>query len=118
MKIEKLCSCTVKGSKDYNRIEEMEKFLQVLSDRTRLKILCLLKNDELNVKNIYHQLGIKQTLASHHLTQLKKLKLLKERKSGASTFYSIDSKKFEKHCKTLGEMIELDLMSKNCCSDK
>lgn len=110
-----LCRCTVKGSAEYRRIDEMEKFMQVLSDRTRLKILCLLKSDELNVKSIYEEIGIKQTLASHHITQMKKLGLLKERKSGTSSLYSINPAKFEKYCDIMREMVQFDPKNKKCC---
>lgn len=110
-----LCQCTVKGSRDYKRINKMEKFMQVLSDGTRLRILCLLKDNELNVKNIYEEIEIKQTLASHHLTQIKKLGLLKERKSGTSTLYSIDKIKFQRYCDVMKEMINLEFEDKPCC---
>ncbi|EKE25927.1 MAG: hypothetical protein ACD_5C00002G0001 [uncultured bacterium] len=116
MKVKKpLCQCTVKGSTDYKRIDEMEKFMHILSDRTRLRILCLLKDNELNVKNIYEEIGVKQTLVSHHLTQMKKLGLLKERKGGTSTFYIIRREKFKKYCDIMKEMISLESKSKKCC---
>lgn len=103
-----LCQCTVRGSVEYTRINKTEKFMQVLSDKTRLKILCLLKDNELNVKNIHEEIGVKQTLASHHLTQIKKLGLLKTRSRGTSTLYSIDKKKFSTYCDLIKDMINLN----------
>lgn len=110
-----LCRCTIKNSKEYKRINDMEKFMKVLSDRTRLRILCLLKNNELNVKSIHEEIGIGQTLASHHLTQIKKLGLLKSRSYGTSTMYSIDKKKIETYCNLMKEMVDYDLKDGKCC---
>lgn len=93
----------------------MEKFMHVLADKTRLRIICLLRCNELNVKTIHEEIGIIQTLASHHLAQMKKLGLLKERKLGTSTMYSLDSKKFDKYCNIMKEMVDYDLSDgKNC----
>lgn len=93
----------------------MEKFMRILSDKTRLRILCLLKDNDLNVKSIYEEIGIKQTLASHHLAQIKKLGLLRVQKKGTSTIYSIDKERFAKYCDSMRIMIKLDFENRKCC---
>ncbi len=64
------------------------RFFSVLSDPSRLKILKLLKEEELCVCMIAEILRLEQTLISHHLTKLKYLNIINERREGKWIFYS------------------------------
>ena len=71
----------------------MEKLLYIfkaLSDETRLRILKLIEKGELCVCDLVAALGISQPRASFHLGVLKEAGLIKDRKSGKWTRYSID----------------------------
>jgi ArsR family transcriptional regulator len=62
-----------------------------LSDRSRLRILCLLgEHGELNVTTIGEHLGQSQPAVSHHLNQLKKTGLIARRRDGKFNFYRLD----------------------------
>jgi len=71
----------------------MEEFIRVfraLSDRTRLRILCILVRRECCVFEVMLALRISQPRASRHLGVLKVAGFLKSRQKGSRVFYSLD----------------------------
>jgi len=61
-----------------------------LADRTRLRILQALADDEeLCVCDVAHVLGMSVSVASHHLRKLRDLRLLKYRNDGKMAYYSL-----------------------------
>lgn len=63
-------------------------FLKILSDETRLKVLVMLLKREMCVCEIMEELGLSQSLVSHHLRLLRKSGLVKDEKDGKWVFYS------------------------------
>lgn len=74
------------------KIRQTAELLKVIAEENRLKILCLLKDGERCVCDIWQDLGIPQNLASHHLNVLKTKGLINSRKEGFWVFYSINRK--------------------------
>jgi len=72
-----------------NSLHEMSEILKAISDPLRLKILYLLKNGELCGCHIDSALDKPQSTISHHLTILKKSKLVNWRKEGTWTHFSL-----------------------------
>ena len=73
-------------------LEDMRATFAALADRTRLKILYALKdNEELCVCDVAHVIALSVSTASHHLRKLRDLKLLKYRNDGKMAYYSIRS---------------------------
>ena len=68
--------------------EEQAKFVSVLLEPQRIKILRLLRGGELCVCNIEHALGIPQNLVSHHLRVLREAGLVSARREGQFVHYS------------------------------
>lgn len=68
-------------------------FLKIIAEENRLKILCILLNNEECVCDIVKYLSIPQNLTSHHLKVLKDFGLITSRKEGLNVFYSINKKK-------------------------
>jgi DNA-binding transcriptional ArsR family regulator/precorrin-6B methylase 2 len=62
--------------------------LKALSDETRLRILRLLDDEELNVNEIREVLGMSQSRISHHLAVLREAGLIRDRREGTWVFYS------------------------------
>lgn len=62
---------------------------KALSDETRLKILKLLENGELCVCDLVYAFNTVQPKISFHLSILKEAGLLKDRKEGKWSYYSI-----------------------------
>jgi DNA-binding transcriptional ArsR family regulator len=74
----------------YNIIESMAQFFGFLSDPTRLKIVFVLKNDELCVHEISEAIGLSISAVSHQLRLLKTAKMVKNRRFGKMVLYALD----------------------------
>lgn len=70
--------------------------LKVISEDNRLKILCLLKDGERCVCEIYENLNLSQNLASSHLRILKDYGLIDVRQEWKRNYYFINKKTFKK----------------------
>src|SRR3954471_16255958 len=67
----------------------MVKILRAAADPTRLRILLLLKAEELSVAELQEILVMGQSTISTHLSQLKQAGLVEDRRTGKSSFYSL-----------------------------
>jgi len=61
-----------------------------LSDPTRLRIISVLLEGEMNVGEIAAQLAMTESAVSHQLRGLRQMKLLCTRKEGRQVFYALD----------------------------
>jgi DNA-binding transcriptional ArsR family regulator len=69
---------------------------QALGDSSRVQIVWLLSRGEHSVGSIARQLEMSQPAVSHHLRTLRYLKLVKIRREGRTTFYSLDDLHIER----------------------
>ena len=76
---------------------DLAKFLRIIGDNNRLKILCLLKDEELYVDELSCNLGLAQNLISSHLKILNSFNLLKIRKVGKKNYYHTNREVFKKY---------------------
>jgi ubiquinone/menaquinone biosynthesis C-methylase UbiE len=65
------------------------KILRVLADPNRLRILLLLRSEELSVAELQEILVMGQSTISTHLAQLKQADLVEDRKTGKSSLYRL-----------------------------
>jgi ArsR family transcriptional regulator len=65
--------------------------LKALADETRLRILHLLQQGELSVSDLMEVLNLGQSRTSTHLTLLKEVELVSDRRAGRHNFYSLKS---------------------------
>jgi ArsR family transcriptional regulator len=65
------------------------KILRVLADPNRLRILLLLGSEELSVAELQEILAMGQSTISTHLSQLKLVKLVQDRRTGKSSLYRL-----------------------------
>jgi ubiquinone/menaquinone biosynthesis C-methylase UbiE/DNA-binding transcriptional ArsR family regulator len=65
------------------------KTLRVLADPNRLRILLLLKGEELSVAELQEILAMGQSTISTHLSQLKQAELVEDRRTGKSNLYRL-----------------------------
>lgn len=63
---------------------------KILSDDTRIKIICALVNNELCVCDICEVVGLGQSAISHQLRVLRAANLVKYRRDGKLVYYSLD----------------------------
>jgi ArsR family transcriptional regulator, arsenate/arsenite/antimonite-responsive transcriptional repressor len=67
----------------------IDKVFRAFADRTRLRILSLLRDGELCVSDLITILKVPQAKASHHLNYLRRAGLVQVRKSGLWCFYRL-----------------------------
>ncbi len=65
------------------------KTLRVLAESNRLRILLLLKSEELSVAELQEILAMGQSTISTHLSQLKQAELVEDRRIGKSSLYRL-----------------------------
>lgn len=98
----------LKCCKNKESISELKKdidFLKIISEHNRLKILCILREDEQCVCEIWECLKLPQNLTSHHLKVLKNFGLISSKKEGLRVYYKINKKVLEKYLKSLNRFI-------------
>jgi ArsR family transcriptional regulator len=61
-----------------------------LSDPTRLRIISVLLEGEMNVGEIAAQLAMTESAVSHQLRGLRQMRLVHSRKDGRQVFYALD----------------------------
>ena len=66
------------------------KSLRALSDPLRLRLVLLLRREELSVAEIQEALGMGQSRISTHLAQLKQAGLVEDRRSGKNILYRLE----------------------------
>ena len=65
------------------------KTLRVVADPNRLRILLLLRDEDLSVAELQEVLVMGQSTISTHLSQLKQARLVEDRRTGKSSLYSL-----------------------------
>ena len=75
----------------------VDAMFRAFSDRTRLRILHLLRGGELCVCDLVRVLGLSQPKVSRHLAYLRKSRLVVARKQGLWMYYSLAPAKTEFH---------------------
>ncbi len=70
-------------------IQPLADVFKVLGDPTRLRILRVLMNQEVCVRDIADELGMGQSAVSHQLRILRDARLVQFRRDGKSVYYSL-----------------------------
>jgi len=71
-------------------LDQLTGLFQLLSDKTRLKILLLLSDGERNVTSLCDDLTLPQPTVSHHLGLLRNSNLIANRRQGKQVFYALN----------------------------
>ena len=70
-------------------IDQLEELFKALADKTRLRILALLANNEVCVCHIHDSLGLPQPTVSRHLAYLRRAGLVATRREGVWMHYAL-----------------------------
>ena len=70
-------------------IDGLEDAFKALADRTRLRILALLGNNEVCVCHLHDSLGLPQPTVSRHLAYLRRIGLVNARRDGVWMHYLV-----------------------------
>jgi DNA-binding transcriptional ArsR family regulator len=94
-----ICDCRIihgekiskarKGALSEEVIENLCQTFKALGDRSRLKILWALENQEMCVCDLAALLGITESAVSHQLRLLRTLRLVKNRRAGTILYYRL-----------------------------
>ena len=79
------------------------KSLKLLADETRLRLLLLLRQEELSVAELQEILGMGQSRISAHLAQLRAAGLVRDRRAGKHVYYNLEPAPFAGH---LGSLLD------------
>jgi ArsR family transcriptional regulator, arsenate/arsenite/antimonite-responsive transcriptional repressor len=77
------------ATKNRAAVDELERVCKALADKTRLRILGLLGDDEVCVCHIHDSLGLPQPTVSRHLAYLRRSGLVAARRDGVWMHYQI-----------------------------
>jgi ArsR family transcriptional regulator, arsenate/arsenite/antimonite-responsive transcriptional repressor len=77
------------ASKPRAAVDELEHLFKALADKTRLRILALLGNNEVCVCHIHDSLGLPQPTVSRPLAYLRKSGLVASRRDGVWMHYQL-----------------------------
>lgn len=91
--------------KSVANLSQTVEFLKIISEENRLKILCLLREEEKCVCDIWQYLDLTQNLTSHHLKVLKDFGLVSSRREGLKVIYSINKRVIKKYSKLLNNYL-------------
>lgn len=71
-------------------IDSLSGFYKMLSDSTRCKIICALKESEMCVCDIAYLLNMTKSAVSHQLSKMRESGVVKCRREGKEIYYSLD----------------------------
>ena len=86
-------------------IGKLSDVFKVFGDGTRIRILWVLFDKEVCVFDIAGAVGMTQSAVSHQLRVLKQARLIKARRDGKNTFYSLD----DEHVKRIIEQVMIHI---------
>ncbi len=77
--------------------KDLAEFFKALADDSRIKIVALLlKNGEMNQKDLLEYFDLSQPTFSYHMKELTNSKIVKIRKAGTAHYYSVNISVFPK----------------------
>ena len=87
---------TLKNMLDEDTFNKLAEFFKIVGDTTRVKILFALDQNEMCVCDIANVLGMSKSSISHQLGTLRRMGIVKCRKSGKEVFYMLDDEHVQK----------------------
>ena len=85
-------SCCQSCTPESKNVSSLAKLLKIVSEESRLKILCILHQEKHCVCEIEKQVDLSQSLISHHLKDLKEIGVVTDKKQGMYVYYSLSPK--------------------------
>ncbi len=81
--------CCSKKSTESKRVVSLSSLLKIVSEESRLKLLCILNSNRHCVCELMEHVDMSQSLISHHLKDLKDAGVVENKKEGLKVYYSL-----------------------------
>lgn len=85
-------SCCSSKSAESKEIATLSSLLKIVSEESRLKLLCILRKGKHCVCELIEHVDLSQSLISHHLKDLKVAGIVMDEKKGLRVYYSLTKK--------------------------
>ena len=85
-------SCCSSKSIESKQVSSLSSLLRMISEESRLRILCILRRGSHCVCEIIEHVNLSQSLISHHLKDLKEAGIVADEKKGLRVYYSLTKK--------------------------
>ena len=85
-------SCCVNSSKEAKDVSSLSNLLKIVSEESRLKLLCILRQGEHCVCELTEHGKLSQSLISHHLKDLKQAGIVMDEKRKLRVYYKLTEK--------------------------
>jgi ArsR family transcriptional regulator len=69
---------------------QVAELFSALGDTSRIRIIALLSEAEMNVGQLAERIDLSQSAVSHHLRHLRQMRLVRTRKDGRHVYYHLD----------------------------
>lgn len=69
---------------------QVAELFSALGDTSRIRIIALLSESDMNVGQMVECIGLSQSAVSHHLRHLRQMRLVRTRKDGRHVYYHLD----------------------------
>lgn len=70
------------------RVSELADLFSLMGDPSRLRIIIVCLHEQISVSDIAEQLGLSQSLVSHHLRLLRAARMVRSERRGKQIFYT------------------------------
>jgi DNA-binding transcriptional ArsR family regulator len=77
---------------DEHSAAHVAELFRAFSDTSRVRIMSVLVDGEMNVSSLADTVGISQSAISHHLRGLRQMRLVNSRKEAKEVYYYVDDK--------------------------
>ena len=78
------------GALDHRTAGHVAELFRAFSDPSRVRLISLLADREMNVGALAKAVGISESAVSHHLRGLRQMRLVRPRKEGRQVYYHLD----------------------------
>lgn len=85
-------NCCSPSSSESKQVLALSILLKLVSEKSRLKLLCILRRGEHCVCEMMEHIDLSQSLISHHLKDLKDADVVTYEKRGLRVYYSLTEK--------------------------
>jgi ArsR family transcriptional regulator, lead/cadmium/zinc/bismuth-responsive transcriptional repressor len=75
---------------DEHSAAHVAELFRAFSDSSRVRILSVIVDQEMNVSQLAELVGITESAVSHHLRGLRQMRLVKFRRDGKEVYYFVD----------------------------